>query len=442
MPIDGAVNKVFCDWGMRGCRDRALSVDVVVDLIEKAELDCGKAHDDIVKHVTNGSTYAKNAVGAYAGEGIIMAAGEKYVAGDPDAFAAPRVILRRGSDIKDRPVDWLWQGWLACGKYEVLSGPKGTGKSTIAYDLGARLTAGTTWLDGSPVGRPRDFVVWSGEDDAEDTIMPRFKAAGGNPDRILVVSDVKTGDDVRPFDPANDMQFLTKALEDVPDVGMILIDPIVMAVGGDSHKNAETRRGLRRVVELAAAKGAVLIGITHFSKGTQGHGATERITGSLAFGAAARLSLHAVKGDDEDAPRRFIRGDSNNERSGGGFEYTLDQVMVPGRDYRAQHIVWGKAMTGSATTLIGEIEKTADSKLDAAKIWLIATLREHGGTVPSVELKKMVDHMPFSWQTLMSAAAALGAAVECKQPSGIPHGGWFWRLTQEQPEVGAEFLPW
>ena len=76
---------------------------------------------------------------------------------------------------------------------------------------------------------------------------------------------------------------------------MIIVDPIVSAVSGDSHKNGETRRALQPLVDLASDVNAALIGITHFSKGTSGRDPLERITGSIAFGALARVVMVAAK---------------------------------------------------------------------------------------------------------------------------------------------------
>jgi len=44
---------------------------------------------------------------------------------------------------------------------------------------------------------------------------------------------------------------LLKKLEEVGNVRLLIIDPIVSAVTGDSHKNAEVRRSLQSLVDLA-----------------------------------------------------------------------------------------------------------------------------------------------------------------------------------------------
>ena len=86
-----------------------------------------------------------------------------------------------------------------------------------------------------------------------------------------------------------------------------------MLVGtGDSHKNAETRRGLQPFVDMLSQRNIAGFGITHFTKGTQGRDPIERVTGSLAYGALARIAYAAAKSEDEDGPRRFVRIGSNS----------------------------------------------------------------------------------------------------------------------------------
>src|SRR5262249_15997552 len=62
----------------------------------------------------------------------------------------PGVYVLNAVDAKPKKIDWLWPGWLARGKFHVLAGSKGAGKSTMTFDLFARITAGTTWPDGTP----------------------------------------------------------------------------------------------------------------------------------------------------------------------------------------------------------------------------------------------------------------------------------------------------
>jgi hypothetical protein len=68
-------------------------------------------------------------------------------------------------------------------------------------------------------------------------------------------------------------------------------------------------------VNLAQRLDCAALGITHFSKGTGGREPIERITGSLAFGALARVVLVAAKLPEdrpEGGPARILARAKSN----------------------------------------------------------------------------------------------------------------------------------
>jgi crossover junction endodeoxyribonuclease RuvC len=69
----------------------------------------------------------------------------------------------------------LRDGWLAKGKLQLLAGQPGTGKTTLALALAAITSIGGVWPDGSRPA-PGNVVIWSGEDDPRDTLVPRLIA--------------------------------------------------------------------------------------------------------------------------------------------------------------------------------------------------------------------------------------------------------------------------
>src|SRR6516225_10002861 len=121
--------------------------------------------------------------------------------GDADnPFAnAGAVLIRKATEESLEKIEWLWRGWLASGKFHILAGSKGTGKSTLLYDLAARLTAGPSWPDGTPVATRRDAMIWSGEDGIRDTILPRFVIAGGDRNRLYFPTHTFVDGEKRPF---------------------------------------------------------------------------------------------------------------------------------------------------------------------------------------------------------------------------------------------------
>ncbi|WP_424360137.1 AAA family ATPase [Methylocystis parvus] len=349
----------------------------------------------------------------------------------PAPTQPPAVRLIQGSSITPEPIDWLWEGWLAAGKCHVLGGAPGAGKTTIAGSLGAIISTGGVWPDGSQsdVG---NVVIWSGEDDPADTLTPRLIAAGADMSRVFFVGDVLDAGKVRAFDPSKDIEPLRSAIASAGGASMLIVDPLVSAIAGDSHKNAEVRRALQPLVVLASGAGAALVGITHFSKGTAGREPTERITGSLAFGALARIVLVAAKvpAEDEDGPpsRVFMRAKSNIGPDDGGYVYDLRQVDLeahPGLS--ASCVQWGERIEGTAREVLQEAEGGGGregSAVASAAEFLRALLAE--GPMAATEVRAHAEGSGLSWAAVRRAQKALGI-VSTRVGYGSD-GSWEWRL--------------
>lgn len=274
------------------------------------------------------------------------------------------VVLSCGADLKPEPVRWLWQHWLALGKLHILAGAPGQGKTTLALAMAATVTIGGRWPDGSKCTQG-NILVWSGEDDPADTLLPRLLAAGAERSRCYFIQGTRSADgDVLPFDPARDLQGLLQAIEQIGGVRLLVIDPVVSAVTGDSHKNTEVRRALQPLVNLATACDCAVLGITHFSKGGQGIDPAQRVVGSVAFTAVARVVMVAAKVkslEDGQDSRILARSKSNIGPDDGGFNYHLEQCEpMPG--IQASCIAWGAAVQGTARELLTDPDEEANEE--------------------------------------------------------------------------------
>ena len=344
--------------------------------------------------------------------------------------SVPRVILTRGSDVQPEAVDWLWNGWLAAGKLHLIGGAPGTGKTTLAASLAAVITCGGRWPDGTRA-ELGSVVFWSGEDDNRDTLNPRLRAAGADMSRVFTVDGMQEGGERYPFDPARDMDALRQVLATLPeDVRLIVIDPVVSAVSGDSHKNAEVRRGLQPLVDLAGQLRCALLGVTHFSKGTSGRDPVERITGSLAFAALARLVMVTAKqeADGERPERRVIlRAKSNIGPDGGGFVYDLQQGELPGYPgVAASSVLWGESIHGTARELLAEAEQRDDDHGSDAASFLRDLLAY--GACAAKDIYREAENAGYSRDTMKRAKSRIGVEA-VKQ--GM-QGGWVWRLPNTE----------
>ena len=349
-----------------------------------------------------------------------------------DVFPMDGVLLTCGSDLTPEPIAWLWPGWLAQGKLHILAGAPGQGKTTIAQAFAATVTSGGQWPDKTRC-EAGNVLIWSGEDDPADTLLPRLLAAGADRSRVYFVKGTQINGEMVSFDPARDMPGILSAVEKIGGISLLIVDPIVSAVTGDSHNNTDVRRALQPLVDLAASCRCAVLGISHFSKGGQGQDPTQRVVGSIAFGAVARVVLVAarVKGEDGESRRILARSKSNIGPDDGGFEYHIEQSEpLPGIE--ACYIEWGEPVAGTARELLADAEDQSSDSADACEL-LRAELTSDTWTNAKVAGKPLRE-AGFSTKQIWKASGNLNVI---RKKGGMKEG-WYWRLPGHEGSKTAE----
>jgi putative DNA primase/helicase len=191
------------------------------------------------------------------------------------------------------------------------------------------------------------------------------------------------------------MDLLVQAAKQIGNVRLLIVDPIVSAFIGDGHKANDVRRGLQPLVDLAQVIDCAVLGITHFSKGSSGRDPLERVMGSQAFGALARVVMIAAKdsnSEDGGPPRRFLaRAKSNIGPEGDGFDcQLLETKLEMHQDVVATYIVWQGPIQGSARELLDAVELDDASGADSserndAKMFLKSMLADGPVSVRSIK---------------------------------------------------------
>jgi putative DNA primase/helicase len=344
------------------------------------------------------------------------------------------VELITADTIEPEGIDWIWPGWLAAGKLHLIAGSPGTGKTTISLSMAAIMTRAGALPCGA-LAQLSSVLMWTGEDDLADSIVPRFLACGGDGSRLHFVKGVREEDgSSRPFDPAYDLDQLVTKARAIRNLKLLIIDPVVSTISGDSHKNTETRRALQPLVDFAASAGVAVLGVTHYSKGTAGRDPAERVTGSLAFVAVSRLVMVTAKPKEPGESWRLVRAKSNIGPDGGGFEYDLQQVPVDEpKGIYGQSVAWGASLEGSAQALLAEVEAPQEQgnspALVAAVNWLSEILGT--GTVAQQFVEEQAQALGHKWATIRRAKKALG--VESIKRG--TKGGWYWRMPNVLNDV-------
>lgn len=345
-----------------------------------------------------------------------------------------RTIFRRVSDIQARPIHWLWKGRIARGKVSMLAGNPGLGKSQVAASMAAIVSTGGAWPADEMPCEVGNVVILSAEDDPADTLRPRLEAAGADLVRVFVVDAVADGTFAdggeirRGFNLKSDLSQLGATLEEIGGAALIVIDPITAYLGMvDSHKNAEVRALLSPLAELAAKHGAAVVCVSHFNKNSNGE-ALMRVTGSLAFVAAARAAFVVARDPENETRRLFLplKNNIGNDQTGLAFSVEPVQVESLQGPIETSRVKWETTVVTTtaqeAMQPLGTDEERSD--LDDAKDFLRELLAN--GAVPSKQIKSDAEGAGHAWRTIQRAQKALGI-VPVKE--GMREG-WIWRLDK------------
>lgn len=264
-----------------------------------------------------------------------------------------RLKVTRASEIKVRPVHWLWDQHLALGTLGLLAGREGIGKSTIAYWIVAQVTQGT--LPGRFEGTKRSVVIVATEDSWEHTIVPRLMAAGADLDLVLRVESTTEEGKYHSLSLPEDIEGLTELIEE-EGVALVLLDPLMSRLGAniDSHKDAEVRKALEPLTHMADQAGAAIIGLIHLNKKT-GSDLLSSVMASRAFTAVARSVMFAAVDPEDESKRYFGLGKNNLGRSD-----------LPARTYEIEN-TW-VADTDEGPVYTGAVKWTGESSETIADI--------------------------------------------------------------------------
>jgi len=199
------------------------------------------------------------------------------------------------SKVERKSVPWLWQGKIPLGRPTVLDGDPDVGKSTVAYDIAARVTTGRPMpFETAPLIPASGVVILSAEDDAADTIRPRIDAAQGDCSRIAVFKIENP--------PDLDDNGLSRIEEAILDVGakFVIVDPLMAFIPDkrDTFRDHEMRRAMRPLSALATRTGAAPLVIRHLTKG-EGTNAKYRGGGSIGILGAARSAMLVAPDPDD-----------------------------------------------------------------------------------------------------------------------------------------------
>lgn len=341
------------------------------------------------------------------------------------------------SDVRIKPVRFLWRPWLPLGKVTLIAGAPGQGKSQLTSYMAGHTSRGT--FEGSDVGAGR-VVILTAEDDLADTVAPRLQAVNADFSRIDTVlmrytmpEGVTVDGLVKlPGDVATLHTLLKKG-----DVRLVIFDPVASFVGRDhsTHINQDVRDVLDPIVSLAALYDVAIVVVLHLNK-SEAKSWAGKIAESHAFQAVARTILAlAPDPDDEDGDdgtdKILAATKLNLLRRGRG--HALKLRVVPATVYADD----GTPVETSRIELMGNSNVSADDLLaDATERgvrrevldFLFDTLAD--GSMASNDLKAEAKKQGVAWRSIQRYYREVcNSATRAKSANGVI--AYFYELSAD-----------
>ena len=242
-----------------------------------------------------------------------------------DSRAGWQPVVRCLVDVRPSRIEWLWPGRIAVGKFTLLIGEPGLGKSLLSLDLAARVSRGYPWPEGESSAPQGSVLLLSGEDDVADTVVPRLESLGADLSRVRVMDAIRRcdGEEEIQFTLGRHLTQLEEALAEMDHPRLVIVDPISSYLHGlNSHSNGAVRRMLTSLGQLAQRRQVAVLAITHLVKNASSS-VLGRALGSIAFAAAAR-AVWLVTSDPLHSGRQLLIQVKNNlQRRATGLAFRL-----------------------------------------------------------------------------------------------------------------------
>ncbi|MFT3732858.1 MAG: AAA family ATPase [Hyphomicrobium sp.] len=346
------------------------------------------------------------------------------------------------ADVEAKPVEWLWPKRIPKGALSIIAGDPSQGKSQITCYMSATVSTGGAWIDDerNRTREAQSVILLNAEDAAENVIKPRLIAAGADVSKVFTIKSVLRYDEKgNPTETdvslAQDIQTLDAVLSERRDVGLVIIDPISAYLGKvDSHNNSEVRGILAPLARLAEKHNVAIVCVSHLNKGNGGK-VTDRVTGSLAFSAAARavylVGASPEEGADETT-KMFVAGKTNLAPNVEALSFKIDghQVMTSDGPIETSRVQWLEALPMTADDVLrGKDEKRDGRKegREGLETFLSKYLAD-GYRHPFEKIEEAARRAGHdkSKSTFLRAARTIG--VEIKRPS-VGGAGSEWQLS-------------
>ena len=313
--------------------------------------------------------------------------------------------IRYLDTIQPVEVKFLAKPFLPLGKFSLLIGDPGVGKSTLAVNIAAALSTGRPILESDSEPITGNVIYESAEDNIADTLKPRLLANGADCSKIAVI-------ECGGLDISTDCQILDNAIRDTKAT-LLVLDPLIAYLGAkaDMCRAADMRRLLSGLAVIAEKRGCALLAIGHMNK-SEGTKSLYRGLGSIDIAASAR-SVMLIERSEDDPDIRILSH--------------LKSSLAPEADPLAFRIESNSSVRFLGT-YEGEPLNRPDAMEDGKREWASSVILSllSGGPRSSADVQRACADAGISERTMNRAKKDLGIR-SIRKPDG-----WDWTLESHE----------
>ena len=310
------------------------------------------------------------------------------------------------NDFEEQEATWLVPGWIPDGQITLLASDGGVGKTSLWVNLISALSAGKRCILDPPemTREPLKTAFLTTEDSVSKMLKRKLRLAGADMANILTpdftadregaLRSLKFG--------SQDMERFIRHFKP----SLCVFDPVQGFIPPDINMGSRNamRDCMAPLIALGEETGCTFLVVCHTNK-RKGAWGRDRIADSADLWDVSRSVLMAGYTEEQDV--RYLSNEKNNYAE-------LHETLLFSIDGDGQVHTEGTSWKRDREFMQEAAENISAPKRDDCKAWILNTLDNAGGAMPTKDLEHDAQAAGYSGRTLRRAKDELKAAGQVK----------------------------